>query len=59
MKAQSLKLLLVKYLQKSEALALKKLYQLLKIGCFRVRIFGLKVNISGTPPYNVFVMFIY
>ena len=59
MKAQSLRFLLVKYVQKSETLALKKLYQLLKIGCFRVCIFGLKVNISGTPPYNVFVIFIY
>jgi hypothetical protein len=38
---------------KSETLALKKLYQLQKIGYFWVLAFGLKLSISGTLVYNI------
>jgi hypothetical protein len=42
--------------QKSETLALKKLYQLQKIGCFWILIFELNLNISGIFAYNFFLM---
>jgi hypothetical protein len=38
----------MKYVLKSETLALKRLYQLQKIGYFRILIFELKLDISGT-----------
>ena len=43
--------------EKSETLAppLKKLYQLQKMGYFRILIFGLNLNISGTSAYNFFL----
>ena len=47
----------MKYLQKSETLPLKKLYELQKkIGYFRILVFGLKLVISGTLAYNFFLV---
>ena len=51
---QSFHFLGVKYVQKSETLTLKNLYQLQKIGYFWILIFGLNLNISGTLAYNFF-----
>jgi hypothetical protein len=44
-----------KVCEKSETLALKKLYQLQKMGYFRILIFGLNLNISGTSAYTFFL----
>ena len=44
----------MKYVQKSEILALKTLYQLQKIGYFQIFVFRLKSNISGSLIYNFF-----
>jgi hypothetical protein len=46
----------VKYLQKSETLALKKLYQLLGIGYFWILFFGLKLDAAGTSAHSFFLM---
>ena len=46
----------MKWQLKSETLALKKLYQLQKIGYFRKRVFKLNLNISGTLAYNFFLI---
>ena len=37
---------------KSETLALKKLYQLQKVGYFLILVFELKLNILGISAYN-------
>jgi hypothetical protein len=40
---------------KSETLALKKIYQLQKIGYFWILVFELKLSTSGTLVYNFFL----
>ena len=46
----------MKYLKKSETLVLKEFYQLLEIGYFRILVFRLKLNLSGTLAYNFFLV---
>jgi hypothetical protein len=40
---------------KSKTLALKTLYSLQNVGYFRILVFGVNSNISGTLTYNVFL----
>jgi hypothetical protein len=51
----SFEFLIVKYVQKSETLALKRLYQLQKIGNFWILVFGLNLTISDTLSCNIFL----
>ena len=56
MKAQIFQFFSSEIRVKSETLALKMLYQLQKIGYFRILIFALKLSISGILIYNFFLV---